>query len=157
MVVPLVITPSPLLSTPSRRTPSRSNPNPNPNPKQAQRLTFDSSSPNGILLFRDASAIVVAYGRRVLEYSLPSGADPYRYKHKGISLCMLLLTRALSGNYVNFGVFALYGDRALSDCLQVTINLCLCISLEEIMSYPKVSKCYFTLDHELTPTLTLKP
>ena len=31
---------------------------------------------------------------------------------------MLLLTRALSGNYVNFGVFALYGDRALSDCLQ---------------------------------------
>ena len=32
---------------------------------------------------------------------------------------MLLLTRALSGNYVNFGVFALYGDRALSDCLQV--------------------------------------
>ena len=58
---------------------------------------------------------------------------------------MLLLTRALSGNYVNFGVFALYGDRALSDCLQVTINLCLCISLDEIMSYPKVSKCYFTL------------
>ena len=78
-----------------------------------------------------------------------------RYKHKGISLCMLLLTRALSGNYVNFGVFALYGDRALSDCLQVTINLCLCISLDEIMSYPKVSKCYLTLDHELTPTLTL--
>ena len=112
---------------------------------KAQRLTFDSSSPNGILLFRDASAIVVAYGRRALEYSLPSGADPYRYKHKGISLCMLLLTRALSGNYVNFGVFALYGDRALSDCLQVTINLCLCISLEEIMSYTKVSKCYFTL------------
>ena len=52
---------------------------------KAQRLTFDSSSPNGILLFRDASAIVVAYGRRVLEYSLPSGADPYRYQHKGIS------------------------------------------------------------------------
>ena len=68
---------------------------------KAQRLTFDSSSPNGILLFRDASAIVVAYGRRVLEYSLPSGADPYRYKHKGISLCMLLLTRALSGNHAH--------------------------------------------------------
>ena len=49
---PLVISPSQLFITPSRRTPSRSNPNPNPNPKQAQRLTFDSSSPNGILLFR---------------------------------------------------------------------------------------------------------
>ena len=35
--------------------------------------------------------------------------------------------------------------RALSDCLQVTINLCLCISLDEIMAYTKVSKGYFTL------------
>lgn len=112
---------------------------------KAQRLTFDSSSPNGILLFRDASQVIVSYGTRVLEHPLPAGADPYRYKHKGISLCMLLLTRALSGNYVNFGVFALYGDRALSDCLQVTINLCLCISLDDIMAYTKVSKGYFTL------------
>lgn len=46
---------------------------------------------------------------------------------------MTLLTRALSGNYVNFGVFALYGDRALSDCLEVTIKLCLSIPPDQIM------------------------
>ena len=57
----------------------------------------------------------------------------------------LLLTRALSGNYVNFGVFALYGDRALADCLAVTIKLCLAMSLEEIMAFPKVGKAYFAL------------
>ena len=45
---------------------------------KAQRLTFDSSSPNGILLFRDASQIIVSYGTRVLEYALPPGADPAR-------------------------------------------------------------------------------
>ena len=75
---------------------------------KAQRLTFDSSSPNGILLFRDASALLVAYGSRIQQKEVPPGHDPYTQKYKGVSLCMLLLTRALSGNYVNFGVFALY-------------------------------------------------
>jgi len=112
---------------------------------KAQRLTFDSSSPNGILLFRDASAIVVAYGSRILDHQLPAGADVYAHRLKGISICMTLLTRALSGNYVNFGVFALYGDRALSDCLEVTIKLCLSIPPDQIMAYTKVCKAYFTL------------
>ena len=63
---------------------------------KAQRLTFDSSSPNGILLFRDASAILVATAR-ASEEPLPPGVDPYTRKYKGVSICMLLLTRALSG------------------------------------------------------------
>lgn len=69
----------------------------------------------------------------------------YAQKYKGISLCLLLFTRALAGNYVNFGVFALYGDRALSDCLEVTIQLCLSIPVVDIMAYAKVCKPYFTL------------
>ena len=105
---------------------------------KAQRLTFDSSSPNGILLFRDASAILVAYGKRIIEYAPSASTDAYTTKYKGISLCMLVLTRALSGNYVNFGVFKLYGDRALADCLEVVIQMCLSISLEDILAYPKV-------------------
>ena len=42
-------------------------------------------------------------------------------------------------------MFALYGDRALADCLAVTIKLCLAMSLEEIMAFPKVGKSYFSL------------
>lgn len=34
-------------------------------------------------------------------------------KYKGIWNCLTILTRALGGNYVNFGVFELYGDPAL--------------------------------------------
>ena len=45
---------------------------------KGQRLTFDASSPNGILLFREASAVIVAYGRRVLDTQLASGADVYK-------------------------------------------------------------------------------
>ena len=49
----------------------------------------------------------------------------------------------MSGNYVNFGVFELYGDAALSDALSVAIRLSLTIPLDEILTYRKVAKAYF--------------
>lgn len=58
---------------------------------KAQRLTFDSSSPNGILLFREVSKLIVAYGSRVL--SLPIAADVYTYKFKGIWISLTILSR----------------------------------------------------------------
>jgi hypothetical protein len=158
---------------------------------KTQRLTFDPSSPNGILLFREVSKVIVAYGNRALQ--LGPASDPYGQvrsasgplhldaalphmaphlrpvgaclpcaaawawpqawitvwsditlpppkpsphpiplppltpahahtcshpppplqKYKGIWVCLTILTRALGGNYVNFGVFELYGDPAL--------------------------------------------
>jgi hypothetical protein len=39
---------------------------------RSQRLTFEISSPNGILLFREASRLVCTYGSRILTLSLPS-------------------------------------------------------------------------------------
>lgn len=69
---------------------------------------FDQSSPNGILLFREASKILVAFGSRILQQ--PVQSDVYKEKYKGISISLNVLTCALSGNYVNFGVFALYND-----------------------------------------------
>merc|ERR1712091_717859 len=61
---------------------------------KSQRLTFDSSSPNGILLFREVSKILCAYGSRVLV--MPSVSDAYTYKYKGIAVAVTMLTRALS-------------------------------------------------------------
>lgn len=40
-------------------------------------------------------------------------SDPYGQRYKGIWICLDLLKTALAGNYVNFGVFELYGDPAL--------------------------------------------
>ena len=79
---------------------------------KTQRLTFDASSPNGILLFREVSRVLKTYGNRILGMPAP-GADPYGQRYKGIWVCLSILTRALGGNYVNFGVFELYGDPAL--------------------------------------------
>eukprot|EP00898_Chlorokybus_atmophyticus_P001655 jgi/Chlat1/2490/Chrsp175S02362 len=110
---------------------------------KTQRLTFDSSSPNGILLFREVSKLIVAYGTRVL--ALPTGPDPYDQKYKGIWICLTILTRALGGNYVNFGVFELYGDRALADVLDIALKMALSIPLSDIMAFRKVGKAYFAL------------
>ena len=68
---------------------------------KCQRISFDCSSPNGILLFREASRLLVTYGQRIL-----TGAPPtYKDKYKGVSICLLILSRALSGGYCNLGVF----------------------------------------------------
>lgn len=108
---------------------------------KAQRLTFDSSSPNGILLFREVSKLLVAYGSRIL--SLPSAADIYAFKYKGIWIALTILARALAGNYVNFGVFELYGDRALADALDIALKMTLSVPLADILAYRKLTRAYF--------------
>ncbi|XP_011657449.1 exportin-7 isoform X1 [Cucumis sativus] len=108
---------------------------------KAQRLTFDSSSPNGILLFREVSKLIVAYGSRIL--SLPNPADIYAFKYKGIWISLTILTRALAGNYVNFGVFELYGDRALSDAMDIALKMTLSIPLADILAFRKLTRAYF--------------
>ncbi|EEC75738.1 hypothetical protein OsI_12617 [Oryza sativa Indica Group] len=81
---------------------------------KAQRLTFDSSSPNGILLFREVSKAglwVKGSGFRTIA--------------------------ALCGNYVNFGVFELYGDRALADALDISLKMSLSVPLSDILAFKK--------------------
>jgi exportin-7 len=63
--------------------------------------------------------VLVTYGSRVI--TLGAVSDAYAQKYKGIGICLELLKRALAGNYVNFGVFDLYGDPALKVCF---VNLC---------------------------------
>ncbi|KAL8129299.1 hypothetical protein V2J09_018454 [Rumex salicifolius] len=109
---------------------------------KSQRIVFDPSSANGILLFREVSKFVVAYGSRIL--SLPNQIDLYAFKYKGIWLSLAMLSAALSGTYVNFGVFELYGDTAVSDALHVAIRMALTIPFADIMAYSKVTKAYFS-------------
>ena len=45
---------------------------------------------------------------------------------------------ALAGNYVNFGVFELYGDRSLADALDVALQMILSIPLADVLKFQKV-------------------
>jgi exportin-7 len=91
---------------------------------KAQRLMFDQSSPNGILLFREASKILVAYGSRIVQQ--PVRSDVYKEKYKGVAISLNVLTCALSGNYVNFGVFALYEDPVRLAHTHTDLNVAAC-------------------------------
>jgi exportin-7 len=78
----------------------------------------------------------VIYGAHALK--LGAVSDVYGMKCKGIWICLTILMHALAGNYVNFGVFELYGDRALADALEVALKMALSIPQTDIMAYRKV-------------------
>jgi exportin-7 len=108
---------------------------------KAQRITFDQSSPNGILLFREASTILVTYGTRILQRT--QFKDLYKEKYKGIGICLDMFSHALHGNYANFGVFELYSDNSLSNSMALAFRMCLAIPLQELNAYLKALKAYY--------------
>ncbi|XP_066902464.1 exportin-7 isoform X5 [Halyomorpha halys] len=111
---------------------------------RSQRLQFDVSSPNGILLFREASKVISSYGANILTVDVPKD-QMYSMKLKGISICFSMLKAALCGSYVNFGVFRLYGDEALDNALKTFVKLLLSIPQSDLLDYPKLSQTYYVL------------
>ncbi|CAI2183999.1 8336_t:CDS:10 [Funneliformis geosporum] len=107
-----------------------------------QRLNFDISSPNGILLFRETSKVISTYGRQIIGRPFNS-QDKYAEKYKGISICFNILTKSFAGRYVNFGVFELYGDKALEIVLNTSFEMMLCVPFDDILMYPKLSKTFY--------------
>eukprot|EP00933_Yihiella_yeosuensis_P004307 TRINITY_DN108678_c0_g1_i1.p1 TRINITY_DN108678_c0_g1~~TRINITY_DN108678_c0_g1_i1.p1 ORF type:complete len:332 (+),score=46.92 TRINITY_DN108678_c0_g1_i1:3-998(+) len=108
---------------------------------KAQRITFDQSSPNGILLFKEASQILVTYGTRILQRT--QFKDLYKEKYKGIGVALDMFSHALHGNYTNFGVFELYSDNSLSNSMALALRMCLAIPLQELNAYLKALKPYY--------------
>lgn len=113
---------------------------------KANRVNFDQSSPNGILLFRCTSEVVCAFGRRLLASPVQNSNDPdiYKKRYKGLALSLNVLNSALGGNYVCFGVFELYNDRALDNALEVALEMALSVPMDDVNAYPKLSKAYFS-------------
>ncbi|XP_043270659.1 exportin-7 isoform X2 [Venturia canescens] len=111
---------------------------------RSQRLQFDLSSPNGILLFREASKLICSYGNHILNVEVPKD-QIYPLKLKGISICFSMLKAALCGSYVNFAVFRLYGDDALDNALNTFVKLLLSIPQRDLLDYPKLTATYYVL------------
>lgn len=103
---------------------------------RGQRITFGSSSANGILLFREASNAMVAYGQRIGTVT-PPPHEAYPLKYKGISTALSLFSHCLDGGYVNFGVFQLYGDPALTAAFETILKLVLSLPSNEVLELPK--------------------
>jgi exportin-7 len=131
---------------------------------RSQRLVFDVSSPNGYLLFRETSKLICCYGNRILSIDVPKD-QIYQMRFKGISVCFLMLKAILCGNYVNLGVFKLYGDNAFDSVMNTAAKLILSIPHKDLLvstlkadgshtmsitflslqEYPKLSTAYYIL------------
>ncbi|XP_043658879.1 ran-binding protein 16 isoform X1 [Drosophila teissieri] len=111
---------------------------------RTQRLAGNVSSPMGILLFREASKLICIYGNRILHQEVPRDRL-YPMRLKGIAICFLILKNSLGGNYVNCGVFKLYGDDTLDSVLNIIAKLILTIEQSDLLEYPKLSTAYYNL------------
>ncbi|RCH78939.1 Exportin 7, partial [Rhizopus stolonifer] len=117
---------------------------------KSQRLGFEVSSPNGILMFRDASQIVCSFGREIVKQQIADENQKYEFKYRGIASCFSILSKCLGGRYINFGVLWLYRDKAIDEALDMIIQLMLNIPLDDLLSFPKLSSSFFHLLDELT-------
>ena len=54
------------------------------------------------------------------------------------------------GNYVNFGVMHLYRDPAVNDCLDTCIKLVMIVKINDLLSYRKLSKAYYSFLESLS-------
>ncbi|KAF9428812.1 Exportin 7 [Podila epigama] len=112
---------------------------------KSSRITFDSSSPDGILLFRETSKILSTFGQSLLRGPASGLGSQWKERYKGIMLYFNIMSVSLSGKYANFGVFKLYGDKALDNVLEIFFQLMLATPLDDIMSFQKLSQAYFSV------------
>ena len=61
-----------------------------------------------------------------------------------------MLKAALCGNYVNFGVFRLYGDSALDEALKMFVKLLVSIELKNLLVSPIPTVLQYSL--KFSPT-----
>jgi hypothetical protein len=86
---------------------------------KANRVYFDQSSPNGILLFWVIGDVVCAYGRRLLANPMQTCTELDVYKTGKREW-------AVGGNCVCFGVFSLYNnDPALENSFKMALQMTL--------------------------------
>ncbi|KAI7864015.1 armadillo-type protein [Mucor mucedo] len=117
---------------------------------KSQRLNLDVSSANGVLIFRDASQILCTHGQRIVGGGTLSESDKYPVKYKGMATCFNLLGKCLGGKYINFGVFWLYGDKAVNEAYSIMFQMMLDIPLYDMMNYPKLAKAFFFMLDEFS-------
>ena len=91
------------------------------------RIYFDAAFPGGLLLFKEMAASITAYGRHILAQGpVADGQDAYKLRYKSIGICLACLSLALTGQYVNFGAFTLYGD-STGVCVCLCVCVCACV------------------------------
>ncbi|KAI1719305.1 exportin-7-B [Ditylenchus destructor] len=111
------------------------------------RLSYDMHSCVSVILFREVSKIICDYGTRLLALPPVPKDQHYKERVKNIGVICGTLRHVLSGGYLPFGVFWIYGDNCLNNSLDVAFKLFVRLQEEDLLAYSKISQClYYWLD-----------
>eukprot|EP00960_Hanusia_phi_P030461 748639-Hanusia_phi.AAC.3 len=109
------------------------------------RISFDAGIPAGLVVFKEMALTIIVYCRYLLSKGPSTGGmDPYNHRYKCIGICMLSMTLALSGEYVGFGAFSMYGDSVVEDVFKVLVQVGLSIPQNDILAYHKVAISFYS-------------
>ncbi|KAI7904443.1 armadillo-type protein [Cokeromyces recurvatus] len=112
---------------------------------KSQRLNLEVSSATGVLIFKDASQILSTYGQQIISTQITDESQKYPLKYKGITTCFNILSKCLGGKYINFGVFWLYQDKAITEAFMMMLRMMLNIPLDDLMNFPKLTTAFFIM------------
>ena len=94
------------------------------------RIKFDNATAYGVVLFKNLSSVINGYGKVVVENA---GSPEFFKKFYGkIRRLLGIVTYVLSGGYVAFGVFEVYGDTSFVDALRTCFAVLETIPRSEI-------------------------
>ena len=94
---------------------------------------------------------VIKYSKALWEYGNQKLKDTrvtndiYKERYKGIGICFSILTNLLSGRYVAIGVMPLYGDTALTNALNIVVELLKSLPVTDTVAYPKLGRLTFLM------------
>jgi exportin-7 len=122
-----------------------------------KRIQFPSASPDGHRLFRDTANILLVVAERIMDIQLPQGGgsgygsggqdsvdqavkNAMDTRFKAITLYLRIFSRLLGGasDFANIGVFALFGDKIVSDVFISACRMIFSMDMEDAQGYPKV-------------------
>ena len=85
------------------------------------RIKFDNATSYGIVMFKNVSKVLNGYGKVMLE----NAGNPEYFKkfYSKIRRLIGILTNFMTGGYVNFGAFEVYGDL----CFVETLRTCFAV------------------------------
>ncbi|KAJ3427873.1 exportin [Anaeramoeba flamelloides] len=106
------------------------------------RIKFESSSPNGIYLFKEVLNSIYQYSLK-LEQNFESVNNTNTLQL--ILLLQQILFRALSGNYINLGVFEIYKENILENTIKIILKLSLQINYSQLLNLPDLYHNFYSL------------
>lgn len=109
------------------------------------RISFPSSSPNGIVLFKSLANALIVYQQEAVRLPRPQSGRLYPDRYKGIMVAMRVLERALHGGYCPFGVFEYYKDSILNNALKAGLMLMRDVHFGHLPQHPKLKLAFYDL------------